>query len=124
MRVSKYKLRFEVNQLPPTQNAQLRGGWRTKHGNAKKWKKLVWDATIDKQKPRDPIKKARLVLTRFSSVRGDYDGRVASFKPVVDGIVECKILAGDTEDIIGIPEYLWEKTKPGMGKISVEVFEL
>lgn len=121
----KYELYFEIKGLPPTHNDQLRyKSWRTRQGNTKKWKKLVSEAIIEKRKPTQPLTKAKLVLTRHSTTRGDYDGRVSSFKSTIDGLVEAKILAGDTEDFIGIPEYLWEKAKRGEGKISVKVIEL
>ncbi len=73
--------------------------------------------------PEKPLKKARLVLTRYSSNSPDFDGLVSSFKHVIDGLVDAGVIQNDKFENIGAPEYVWEKCGRRAGKITVEVFE-
>lgn len=75
-------------------------------------------------RPPIALNKAKLTLTRFSSMKPDQDGLVSSFKHVVDGLVECGVLVDDSMDIIGMPEYKHEPAKPKFGKIQIEVQEI
>ncbi len=68
-----------------------------------------------------PLKKAKLTLTRFSSIKPDFDNRVISFKPIIDGLVLAGVIEDDNEDVIGIPEYPHEKTSPRKGQIRIHV---
>jgi len=97
------------------------------------WKKLRREAAIFKsqiglvtsgKRPPKPLMKAKVTLTRFSSIRPDHDGLVSSFKHILDGLVEAGILHDDNYDTIGVPTYLWDKAPPGKGKIRVEVVEV
>lgn len=115
-----YALEFTLPGLPKTANALLRGTWRGKHTHAQNWKRAVWGKCWHKRPP-EPLKTARLTLTRLSSVEPDYDGLVSSFKPVIDGLVESKVIANDRPANIGRPEYLWVRTTPRMGRITVRV---
>lgn len=116
-----YSLSFEINALPPMSNQLLRGGWRVKHANAKKWKRLVALAVQDQFKPSYPLSSAALELIRVSSVEPDFDGLVSGFKAVIDGLVEIGVLATDKMSCIGQPKYRWQKCKRGEGKVIVKV---
>lgn len=76
---------------------------------------------IGAKKPATPLERARLVLTRFSSVAPDPDGLVSGFKHVIDGLVQCGVLSNDRYDNIGMPDYRWQKVPPKAGRIRVEV---
>lgn len=104
-------------------NELLRSNWRTKHGQAKKWKQLVFIA-VSKHIPDKPFMKAKLTLTRFSAKRPDFDGLVAGFKPVIDGLVEAGVITNDDFSVVGVPEYLHEIMPPKKGKIKIKVEEL
>jgi len=97
--------------------------WRKIHKERKRWKMLVWMATLG-ERPKEPFKKAQLTLTRFSAREPDYDGLVSSFKAILDGLVEAKIIADDRPSVVGQPTFRWEKTNPGSGRIRVEVVPL
>ena len=112
---------FELPGLPKTVNAIGRKHWRIVSAERKKWKLLVWHA-VRNAVPDTPFKKARLVLTRFSSVEPDFDGNVSSWKSVIDGLVMAKIIDDDKMSVIGMPDFRWEKVKRGEGKIRIEVY--
>lgn len=116
----KYSLSFELQGLPMMSNALLRGHWRKKHAHALKWKRAVW-AKCWHLRPDEPLVRAMLTLTRFSSREPDTDGLVSGFKHVVDGLVEAKVIADDRPSNIGIPNYRWEKVGNKSGKIKIEV---
>lgn len=120
-------LAFEIEGLPRMTNPSGRKShWAIKAQEAKKWKGLVFSSlprlTGSNYKMFPPLPKARLVLTRYSSVSPDPDGLVSGFKHVIDGLVEAGVLVNDKFTNIGMPEYKWEKAPKGKGKIRVEVF--
>ena len=71
-----------------------------------------------------PLSRAKLTLTRYSSVCPDPDGLVSSFKSVLDGLVECGVLENDRFTNIGMPTYAWEKAPKNEGKAKVIVEEI
>jgi len=114
-----YKLCIEINGLPKPTNAQ-KGNWYLKSKEAKKWREDSRNMTIA-MRPKVPLVKATLKLTRFSSKCPDYDGLVSSFKHIIDGLVDAGIIEDDNMNIIGMPEFDWVKCKPKQGKIRVIV---
>ncbi len=114
-----YRLEFKLMGLPKTTNANI-GSWRARHGRAKKWKDAVVLATKGKA-PANPLSRARLTLTRHSSVEPDFDGLVSSFKHVIDGLTEAGIIRDDKMSVIGQPTYFWQVTGRGSGFITVVV---
>ncbi len=119
----KYSLEFEIVGLPKSPNNLLGRHWRAKAGHAQQWMGKVLIA-VNRNKPVEPLKKATLTLTRFSSSEPDHDGLCGSFKAVIDALVKVKVLENDKPSNIGSPTYLWEKTKQGAGKIRVKVEEV
>lgn len=112
-----------INDLPLMSNELLRGGWKRKHAQAKKWKALV-AIHFAKLRPPQPLLKANLNLTRASARQPDYDGLVSGFKSIIDGLVESEILANDTRDVIGVPQYDWLKAPQGKGHVLISVKDL
>jgi hypothetical protein len=89
---------------------------------AKKWKKKVEEAVVyGRLQPAKPLTKAKLTLTRHSSMRPDSDGLVSSFKHVIDGLIEADVLVDDAFENIGMPVYLWLRAPPCKGFITIEV---
>lgn len=117
-----YELQFELTKLPHMTNARPHN-WRAAHNAAKTWKRRVW-ASCWHLRPPEPLKRAKLTLTRHSSSRPDHDGLVSGFKHLIDGLVEARVLEDDRYENIGIPSYLWEKAKHGAGKVTIKVEEL
>jgi hypothetical protein len=115
----RYELSFTLKGLPKLTNGS-RTHWRVKHAHALKWKLRV-SLACHGRKPREPLSKAHVRITRCSSVEPDFDGLVSGGKHLIDGLVECGVLVGDKMSVIGRPEYLWEKRKPRDGHVIVEV---
>lgn len=116
----KYVFEFELPGLPKTSNVGLYTHWAKKLVEAKKWKRLVMEAT-HRFKPAQPLTSAALTLTRMSSSAPDFDGLVSSFKHIVDGLVVGGILIDDNMSTIGAPTYLWEKCSPKAGKVKIRI---
>lgn len=119
-----YRLEFKINALPSSTNSIGRKHWAVKAREAREWKTLVAIMSKSKGLPTTPLKKAKLTLTRGSSVSPDADGLVSSFKHVIDGLVYAKVLENDRMDNIGMPDYRWEKAPQNNGWISVVVEEV
>lgn len=105
-------------------NANGRAHFIVKAKEAAKWKNLVVLSVGVSRRPPEPLKKAKLVLTRFSSVAPDFDGLVSGFKHIIDGLVLAKVIRDDKVITVGQPKYNWEQVGPGQGKIRVEVVEV
>lgn len=76
------------------------------------------------KQPKEPLEKCEVICTRFSSRKSDFDNLVASFKPVIDGLRDARIIKDDDESVIVKRDYLNAKCKPGEGHITVKVTEL
>lgn len=118
-----YRLEFRINKLPPNPLNGRHGSWRAKAAARKFWKELAI-AAIGPEIPEKPLKKAKCTFTRHSSAEPDFDGLVASFKPVVDSLKAAKVIEDDKPSVIGQPEYRWEKAKRGEGSVTVTVEEI
>jgi hypothetical protein len=118
-----YRLEFEIPGLPKTLNQLLGAHWRTRSSHAKKWKLAVWHA-VGINRPHLPLKRAHVELYRCSSKEPDTDGTRGSFKPILDGLVQCCVLSDDTPAVIGEPKCQWLKASPKQGKIIVVVTEI
>ena len=117
-----YQIEFTIGGLPKNIN-NARMQWFIRHKENKKWKGLVALA-IGVKTPPSPLAKAKLTLIRHSSSEPDFDGLVASFKSIIDGLIECRVLENDRMSNIGQPDYKWKKAKPGAGMITVKVEEI
>lgn len=117
-----FRIEFEIPGTPKATNAILGRSYWVKHKNAVAWKRSVAAVTVG-QKPALPLTWAKLILTRYNYRMLDYDGLVASFKPVVDGLVECGVLKNDTWKITGTWDVRQEYTPKGTDRIRVIVYE-
>ncbi len=118
-----YRLEFEIIALPKMTNPSGARSthWRVVKAEKDSWKAMV-QATLKRHTmPATPLSKAKLTLTRFSSVSPDPDGLVSGFKTIVDSLVIGGVLQNDKFTNIGMPDYRWEKVKPGAGKVRVIV---
>lgn len=120
-----YRLKFEIKSLPKRYNAYKNMHWAVKAADAKKWHKMVAGAILAFGSfPDKALTKAKVTLTRYSSRAPDYDGLVQAFKPVLDGLVKCRVLEDDNMLVIGRPDYQWKKVPSGQGSIEVIVEEV
>lgn len=114
-----YSLEFKIEGLPRTANGS-HGHWRSKAAETKRWKQATF-ASAWPSRPTTPLEQAKLTLTRHSSSQPDYDGLVHSFKAIIDGLRQAKVLADDKIMNIGRPEYLWVKCAPKLGHVTIKV---
>ena len=118
-----YSLKIEIQGLPKTINAIGRKHWAVKMKEAQYWKATVGYSVADKRPPK-PLKKARIVFIRYSSIPTDPDNLTSGFKHVLDGLICARVIENDKYVNIGMPEYRWERAKPREGKIRIEVYEV
>lgn len=116
-----WSLKFELAGLPSLQPDTKH--WRFRQKERVNWRMLV-ASKVGRMGPAVPLERARLRLTRHSTTRPDPDNLAMSFKAVVDGLVSCGVLRDDSSDVIGTPDYRWEKAKRGEGHVTIEVWEV
>jgi Holliday junction resolvase RusA-like endonuclease len=117
-----FRLIFELDGLPKTTNG-AHGCWQAAAKERKKWRQAVCLVAYFRR-PEKPLEKVRVTCTRFSSSKPDYDNLAISFKSVIDGLVDGKIISDDKSAVIVERKYLHEKASPKKGKIRVEVEEV
>ncbi len=113
---------FKIMGLPKSSNTLLRRHWALVSKEKKMWHHFVLVNCMTYE--AEPMTKARLTLTRYSSVEMDADNLAASFKFVVDGLVKAGVILDDKPSVIGQPQYFWKKTTPKNGHITVRVEEV
>lgn len=114
-----YRLEFTLQGLPKLANGSY-GHWRVRAAAAKAWKQRSF-ATAWPDRPPQPLKKAKVTLIRHSSSEPDFDGLVSSFKNVLDGLKQARVIEDDRGSVIGQPSYQWAKSAPKKGFVTVIV---
>lgn len=102
-------LSVSLDGFPPLPNeARRAGSWHQRADDARTWRGAAFLAATDALRhslhPEDfPLRRAVVELVVFSpDMRvGDPDGCLAACKPVLDGIVDAKVLRGDSFTTIG-----------------------
>lgn len=120
---TRFILELEIPGLPETTNEVLAMRLKARMSRKRYWKYMVWAYTAN-TKPVRPLKRAKLTLIRCSTTRPDPDGLTSTFKHIIDGLVESKILENDRYENIGFPTYDWERAPANHGKIKVRVEEI
>lgn len=115
-----YALDIELDILPSVNSAD-HTHWCTRNRERNLLFDLIRGYTM-RNRPKEPLPKARVRLTRFSSVEPDPDNLAASWKFVLDGLKFAKIIEDDKRSVIGQPGSHWSKAKPKHGKIRIEVW--
>lgn len=119
-----YILEFEIDGIPPTQNGS-RGNLHAHASEMRKWRKSV-SMVAFYRRPSEPLKKAKLTVTRCSSVRSDFGNRVGAAKPILDGLIDAKVILDDNDDVLppDLQSYPYEKAKPGKSKTRIRIEEI
>ncbi len=115
-----YALSIELDILPRINSADNVNRWK-RAKERDQIKAMIRGYTMQ-NKPRSPLKKARVRLTRFSSREPDCDNLAHSFKHVLDGLTFAGIIRDDRPSVIGSPEFVWATAPPRRGKIRIEVW--
>lgn len=128
-----YRLVVEIpGQLPEL--PQKRRHWSHHKRDADRWRVMLGALLKDRMRPKAPLRRARIVLTRRSAGQPDYENLAASFKPVVDALcrsrrhgsrylVRADVLEDDSPDVVE-RDYRWELARPRMGGVRIEVLEV
>lgn len=125
------RIELTIYALPKLPNRLLGAHWRTRSGQAAKWKRFVGDAftqwlctqafNSSGSVSFNCLQKARITLLRCSPRQCDFDGLVGSFKSCVDALVHHGIIEDDTPAHIETTyEWLKVPTKEQCVKILVE----
>ncbi len=117
-----YALTFIVPGLPKLPN-RVKGHWGIRSREVKHWHNLVHLLTLGKR-PAQPLPRVQLIFTRVSTTRPDFDNLVASFKPVQDALILCRIIQNDRNENIKDPLYRWLRGPHSNGYIEVQIKEV
>lgn len=110
--------------MPKSLNRLLGYGKWTKHQNALKWKKRIFDALRTQPLPPVPLEHVKLTFIRRSPRFLDFDGAVGSLKPLADALVMAGILIDDNYKVTGPWFVTQEKVKTIDQHIYLKVEEI
>lgn len=119
-----YKLDFILQGLPRSPNSYGSSGHRNAVSRHRKEWRLGVAQVCRVRRPNEPLERVAVVLTRNSASKMDFDNRVASFKPVIDGLKDAGIIKDDNDSVILKRDYPQGKAPKGEGYIRVQVTEL
>lgn len=121
-----YRLELTIPSLPSLATAQKRPHWTRVHRETKRWREVV-SALVGRQRPAQPLERARITLTRCSSREPDHENMAMAAKPIVDALCtgpgRAQVLVDDRPSVLE-RVYRWEKAPAGKGKLIVVVEEL
>jgi hypothetical protein len=110
---------IELDGLPELQSHRCRTHWARRHRHDRQWKRdVAWIARS--WRLPEPFEFAHVTCTRFSERAPDADNLVASFKPLIDGLVAARVLVDDDLQHVGVT-YGWERAARGEGRVRIEV---
>jgi hypothetical protein len=115
-----YSLKIEIPGLPSI-NTASNNHWRVRARHNRKWRHDTILSAKAAGLPPEPLWKAKVTCTRHSAREPDFENLAHSFKPLVDGLVTGGVLVDDNQQVIGQPEYRWEKAAPKKGRVTIEV---
>lgn len=120
-----YKLELKINQLPRSLNKSLRTHYHQYNKLKKQWHDIMIIESRFKGLPNTPLTKAKLKIVRHNFRMLDYDGLVGSLKPVVDGLIEAKVIKDDSWGVLG----QWEvnqvfRSKKDGPLLEIEVIQI
>lgn len=76
-----------------------------KHKFARHSEQKEWDSylalLIGNQRPKAPLQRAKLNITRYNYRFLDFDGLVGSCKPIVDALITNNIITDDNWGVLG-----------------------
>lgn len=119
-----YRLHFTLEGLPKILSNGSQGSWRKSHGEKMKWQRKIRDFVIlNKMRPDEPLKKAKVTITRHSFKCPDFDNMAIAAKPLMDGLVKVGVLIDDSMDVV-THQYKWERAPQLKGFVELVVEEL
>lgn len=91
------KIKFEIRPNPRSPNKRERAHWTVRHRAGKEIAWKVWVGVLLQKKGRS-VPKFELVeihAKRYAIRLMDRDNFIGSLKPVIDGLVTCKVIGDD-----------------------------
>lgn len=68
-----------------------------------------------------PYEQCVIFLIRASTSECDMDNGIASFKPLIDGLVDAGVMVDDGPTVVTQIKFGWEPAKRGSGHVRIEV---
>lgn len=117
-------LRVIILGKPPKLPNRFGRTWLSRHGERKRWERMVNHALNDFRYWDDPLTKAKLTLVRYSSRQPDEDNLMASWKPVIDALVSYGVIEDDNPKVIVELVSKWRKCKRNEVRIEIVIESL
>jgi len=115
-------IKFEIRPNPPSPNVRQRTHWSTQRRRDKdiSWRVYVGLHLNASGSSRPKYAKIIVHATRHAIKMMDQDNFVGSLKPVIDGLVDCKVVSDDKPELVK----LGELNQKRVGKRAEERLEI
>lgn len=115
-----YNFYLRVEGLPRSLNKSLsRSALKNSQSYIKNWRTKIWRMSWGKE-PEKPLEKAEIKIIRHCKKFLDADNALASFKPIIDGIVDANVIKDDSWTVTG----MWQFDQQKIEKGETEYFEI
>jgi hypothetical protein len=92
---------LKIEKIPMGLNESYKhSASRYRHAYTKKWHNHIRDLCWNKV-PEQPFKYCEIKILRHYYLFRDYDNLVGGMKPLIDGLVRCKVLEDDNYALTG-----------------------
>lgn len=115
-----YELEFDVVSETPSLNQLLSKGWKFRHFKFLKIKNEI-KLKVSGHAPASPLTQFKISINRHATKTLDFDGLVASLKPIIDGLVLAGVLKNDDWTLINHINVSQTIVKKDQKKITVKV---
>jgi len=91
------RIKFEIRPNPRSPNRRERCHWSVRHKEGREIAWKVWVGVL-LDVPKRPVPKFEAVeihATRYAIRLMDRDNFIGSLKPVIDGLVKCRVIVDD-----------------------------
>ena len=119
-----YDIKMDWDELPRQLQPDVMTKWpRIKY--RQKWHDIpALMVKMNKAKPKTPLTKVKIHCIRWTNYKCDDDNLRYSFKPLIDGMVRAKVLAGDGPTVIVSSTYERLNAKKSARGITIRITEV
>lgn len=114
-----YMLELRMPGIPSGPNGG-HGHWAAKAKHKKQWRLKTCLKAVPFA-PLIPLSKAEIECIRYTSHSMDYDNLVASFKAIIDGLMDAGIIVDDNQGVLVKRTYTHEKIRNKYKHVKVTV---
>lgn len=106
-----FKLEITLKGAPALPNQKTSWHWGRIAKETALWRQMARTLAMAQILPQTPLESVNLTLIRGSSRPVDFDNLIASFKAIIDGLRDARVIRDDSPNVVKTITPVWQKTK-------------